>query len=76
MRHGYAIRDTHQKGWLHTRTQVEGCECPVTVWVEDEDQALQFNRLKEARAMLRIVRRFHRRPERVVILNPKWKVIA
>ena len=76
MRIGYAIRDTYERGWLHTRTRVEGCDCPVTVWVEEEEQALTFHNLKDARAMLRVIRKHHRRPERVIIMDPKWRVIA
>ena len=76
MRTGYAIRDNHQHGWLLTRTQVEGVVCPVTVWVAEEEHALQFRRLKDARAMLKVIRRDHRRPERVRILDPRWRVIA
>ena len=76
MRTGYAIRDTHQRGWLVTRTRVDGVSCPVTVWGEDEEQVMQFNRLKDARAMLKVIRKDHRRPDRVNILDPRWKVIA
>lgn len=76
MRTGYAIRDSHQHGWLLTRTRVEGVDCPVTVWGEEEGQAMQFRRLKDAKAMLKVIRRDHMRPERVRILDPRWRVIA
>ena len=76
MRTGYAIRDNHQRGWLLTRTRVEGVNCPVTVWGEEEEQAMQFRRLKDAKAMLKVIRRDHRRPDRVRILDPRWRVIA
>ena len=76
MRKGYAIRDFHQRGWLQTRSKVEGINCPVTIWAEEEDQAMQFSKLKDARAMLKAVRKDHRRPERVRILDPRWRVIV
>ena len=76
MRTGYAILDRHQHGWLQTRTQVEGCECPVTVWAEEEEDAMTFRRLKDAKAMLRVIRRDHRRPERVSIVDPRLRVIV
>lgn len=76
MRQGYAIRDKHQHGWLQTRTRVEGCDCPVTIWTEDDTQAMQFRKLKDARTMLRVIRQDHRRPEKVHILDPKWRVIV
>ena len=76
MRTGYAIRDSKDKAWLNTRTRVEGVNCPVTVWVEDDADAMQFRRLKDAKTMLRVIRREHRRPDKVHILDPKWRVIA
>jgi len=76
MRSGYAIMDSHEHGWLLTRTKVEGFQCPVTVWGEEEENAMQFRRLKDARAMLKVIRRDHRRPERVNILDPRWRVIV
>ena len=76
MRTGYAIRDEHQYGWLQTRTRVEGVECPVTVYVEEEEHAMTFHRLKDAKAMLKAVRRDHRRPDRVNIVNARGRVVA
>lgn len=76
MRTGYAIRDKHQHGWLRTRTRVDGVSCPVTVWTESDEDALQFRRLKDAKAMLKVVRRDHRRPDKVHIMDPKWRVIV
>ena len=76
MRTGYAILDRHQHGWLQTRTRVENVECPVTVWVPDEENAMEFHRLKDARAMLRVIRLHHSRPERVNILDPRQRVIV
>lgn len=76
MREGYAIRDRHQHGWLQTRTKVEGFNCPVTIWAEDEEQAMTFRKLKDARAMLKVIRKDHRKPERVHIIDPRWRVIV
>ena len=76
MRKGYAIRDFHQRGWLQTRMKVEGFDCPVTIWAEEEGQAMQFRKLKDAKAMLKAVRKDHRRPEQVRILDPRWRVIV
>ena len=76
MRKGYAIRDRHQHGWLQTRTKVDGFNCPVTVWAEDEEQAMTFRKLKDARAMLKVIRKDHRKPERVHIIDPRWRVIV
>ena len=76
MRTGYAIRDKHRHGWLKTRARVEGVNCPVTVWVADEEDALSFNRLADAKEMLKVVRKDHRRPDKVHILDPRWRVIV
>ena len=76
MRTGYAIKDTHQHGWLQTRTRVEKVDCPVTVWTVEEENAMVFRNLKDAKAMLKVIRKHHRRPDRVHILDPRWKVIA
>ena len=76
MRTGYAIRDRHQHGWLQTRVQVEGFDCPVTVWADEEKYAMEFRRLKDAKAMLKVIRRDHRQPERVNIIDPRGRVIA
>lgn len=76
MREGYAIRDFHQHGWLQTRTKVEGFDCPVTIWAEEDEQAMLFRKLKDAKAMLKAVRKDHRQPERVRILDPRWRVIV
>ena len=76
MRTGYAIRDWHQHGWLQTRTRVEGVDCPITVYVEEEEHAMVFHRLKDAKAMLKAVRRDHRRPNMVCIVNARGRVVA
>lgn len=76
MRSGYAIRDRHEHGWLQTRTRMEGVSCPVTLWVKSEENAMVFHRLKDARAMLKVIRKNHRRPDQVNILDPKWRVVV
>ena len=76
MRTGYAIQDRNQHGWLLTRTLVEGVACPVTVWGEEEAQAMQFRRLKDAKTMLRVIRKEHRRPDRVNIVDARRRVIV
>ena len=76
MRTGYAILDRHQHGWLLTRTRVENVDGPVTVWASDEENAMEFHRLKDAKTMLKAIRKHHRRPERVHIIDPKWRVIV
>lgn len=76
MRTGYAIRDNHQRGWLQARVSAQDGACPVTVWAQDEENALEFHRLKDAKAMLRAIRRDHRRPDRVNIIDRRWRVIV
>ena len=73
---GYAIRDKHQHGWLKTRIRVEKVAVPVTVWTQDVTQALTFRHLKDAKAMLKVIRQDHRRPEKVHIMDPRWRVIV
>ena len=55
---------------------MEGVSCPVTVWVGDETEAMEFRRLKDAKAMLRVIRRDHRRPEMVHIVDPRRRVVG
>lgn len=74
MRAGYAIMDG--QGWLQTRTRMEGVSCPVTVYVEEEEHAMTFPRLKDARTMLKAVRKDHRRPDRVHIISARGRVIV
>ena len=76
MRTGDAIRDRHERSWLQSRIRVDGVSCPVTVWAESEENALEFHRLKDARAMLKVIRMEHRRPDRVNILDPRWRVVV
>ena len=76
MRTGYAIRDRRGHAWLKTRQRVEGVEVPVTVWVQDEEDAMIFHRLPDARHMLKVVRSTSRHPERIRILDPRWKEVV
>ena len=76
MRTGYAIRDRHGHAWLKNRQRVAGVDCPVTVWVQDDEDALIFRRLKDAKRMLKVVRADSRRPDKIIILNPNWKAVG
>ena len=76
MRTGYAIRDRRGHAWLKTRQRVEGVEVPVTVWVPDEEDAMLFNNLKDARHMLKVVRATSRHPGTIHILDPHWKEVG
>ena len=77
MRTGYAIRMRYNpgNGWLHTRTRVDGVNVPVTVWGE-EDGAMEFHRLKDAQAMLKVIRSEQRRPYKVNIVDTTGRVIV
>ena len=68
--------DRHRHAWLQTRVRVEGAEHPVTVYVQEEEDAMQFRKLNDAKAMLKVIRKEHRRPERVNILDPRLRVIV
>jgi hypothetical protein len=48
----------------------------VTIWAEEDEQAMLFRKLKDAKAMLKVIRKDHRRPEQVRILDPRWRVIV
>lgn len=76
MRTGYAIRDRYQHGWLRTRLLVEGVNCPVTVWTQEEENAMLFRKLDDAKRMLKILRREHRRPELLNIMDPRWRRVV
>ncbi|MBQ3424417.1 MAG: hypothetical protein IJH38_04375 [Clostridia bacterium] len=76
MRTGYAIRDTKGHAWLKTRERVEGVDVPVTVWVQDEDEALIFHRLPDAKRMARVVRASSRHPDKIHVLTPAWKAVG
>ena len=55
---------------------MEGVSCPVTVWVGDETEAMEFRRLKDAKAMLRVLRKESRRPDLLHIINPQRRVVV
>lgn len=76
MRTGYAIRDRQGHAWLKTRQRLEGVEVPVTVWVQDEEDAMLFNTLKDAKHMLKVVRSTSRHPMTIHILDPHWKEVC
>lgn len=76
MRTGYAIKDKSEHSWLKSREYVPGVQCPVSVWVQEEDEALTFRDLKLAKRLLKLVRQSQRHPERIVVLNPNGKVVA
>jgi hypothetical protein len=74
MRTGYAIRDKKNRAWLATRTKDDGGTS--TVWVQDEEDALIFRKLGEAKRMLKAVRGDSRTPEAIVILDPRWREVG
>ena len=76
MRTGYAIRMRYNpgNGYLHTRVRVDGVSVPVSVWGDDEG-AMEFHSLKDARAMLKVIRREQRRPEKVNIIDNRGRII-
>lgn len=77
MRTGYAIRMRYNadNGWLHTRTRVDGVSVPVTIW-GDEDGAMIFRKLKDAKAMLKAIRLDLRRPDKVNIIDMSGRVVV
>ena len=77
MRTGYAIRMRYNadNGWLHTRTRVEGVSVPVTIW-GDEEGAMEFRHLKNAKTMLKAIRRDLRRPDKVNIIDTTGRVVV
>lgn len=74
MRTGYAIRDKRKRAWLATRTRDDGGT--LTVWVQDEEQALIFKRLPDAKRMLKVVRADSRMPGAIQILDPRWREVG
>lgn len=73
MRRGYAIRNRPGRVWLKTR--VKDDEGTLTLWTSEEDEAMQFRKAGEAKRMLKLLRSEIKRPERLVLLDPKWRVI-
>lgn len=74
MRVGYAIRHRKNRAWLATRTRDDGGT--LTVWVQDEEQALIFKRLPDAKRMLKVVRQDSRTPGAIQILDPRWREVG
>lgn len=77
MRAGYAIRSCGKNGgWLNARRRVDGVPCPVTIYVINDEDAMVFRSLKDARNMLKALRKESRTPERLHILDARWRVIV
>lgn len=76
MRTGYAIRDRHHHGWFCTRHLPEKGGKPVTIYVQNDEEAMQWKRLKDAKRMLRLLQSESRNPHSICILNPNWKVVC
>ena len=74
MRTGYAIRHRKNRAWLATRVKDDGGT--LTLWVQDEEQALIFKRLPEAKRMLKVVRADSRTPEAIQIMDPRWREVG
>ena len=76
MRYGYVIRDRYRRGWLADRQRIEPEGKPVTVYVRDPEDALQFRKLADARRMLKLLRSESKRPNAIVIIDPRWRVVT
>lgn len=74
MRTGYAIRHRQSRAWLATRIRDDGGT--LTVWVQDEEQAMIFRKLPEAKRMLKTVRADSRKPDAIIILDPHWREVS
>ena len=74
MRTGYAIRHRKNRAWLATRVKDDGGT--LTVWVQDEADAMIFRKLPEAKRMLKTVRADSRTPEAIMILDPRWREVG
>ena len=74
MRTGYAIRHRKNRAWLATRVRDDGGT--LTVWVQDEEQAMIFKKLPDAKRMLKVVRADSRMPGEITILNPCWREVC
>lgn len=74
MRTGYAIRHRKNRAWLATRIKDDGGT--LTVWVRDEEGAMIFKKLPDAKRMLKVVRADSRTPEAIVILDPRWREVG
>ena len=76
MRTGYAIRHRKNRVWLASRTREDGESGSLTVWVHDEEQALIFRKLPDAKRMLKVVRADSRTPEAIQIMDPRWREVG
>lgn len=74
MRRGYAIRNRPARMWLQTR--VRNDKGTLTRWTVEEDEAMVFRRLDDAKRMLRLLQSEVKRPERLQVLDPRWRVIV
>ena len=74
MRTGYAIRHRKNRAWLATRVRDDGGT--LTVWVQDEEQAMIFRKLPDAKRMLKTVRADSRKPDAIIILDPRWREVG
>lgn len=60
--------------WLKTRVRDD--EGTLTLWTAEEDEAMMFRKASEARRMLRLLQGEVKRPERLQVLDPRWRVIV
>jgi hypothetical protein len=74
MRTGYAIRHRKNRAWLATRIKDDGGT--LTIWVQDEAQAMIFRKLPDAKRMLKVVRADSRTPEAIQIMDPRWREVG
>ena len=76
MRTGYAIRDKRKRAWLATRTLEDGKGGSLTVRVQNDEDAMIFRKLPDAKRMLKAVRGDSRWPEEIKILDPRWREVG
>ena len=76
MRTGYAIRDKRKRAWLATRTLEDGMGGSLTVWVQNDEDAMIFRKLPDAKRMLKAVRADSRWPETIKIIDPRWREVG
>lgn len=76
MRTGYAIRDRRKHAWLATRTLEDGKGGSLTVWVQNDEDAMIFRNLPDAKRMLKAVRADSRWPETIKIIDPRWREVG
>lgn len=76
MRTGYAIRHRANRAWLATRTLADDLGGSLTVWVQNEEDAMIFKKLPDAKRMLKLVRADSRMPGAIQILDPRWREVG